>query len=280
MQASVAGIRVSDDIGNDILLSKPAKRVISLAPHLTELLFDAGATNQVIGAVSYSDYPDAAKNIPRVGRNDRFDLEIITAMKPDLIVAWETGNTLNRIEEIRGLGIPVYVNEPREFSDIAATLLTLGKLLGTEMVAQQKAHEFEQAITLLAKENAAKSTVQVFYQVWDKPVFTVNGDHLISKVIQLCGGENVFAKVPALSPQVGIEAILARDPQVIIAGTNQERTHWLDDWKQWRGLRAVQQDQLYEINADLIVRHTPRILEGARRMCDILEQVRSSMPAR
>lgn len=271
-----AEIVVEDDIGQKIRLAEPAKKVISLAPHVTELLFDAGATDQIRGVVSFSDYPEQAKVIPRIGSYNQFDLEAIVALKPDLIIAWQKGNTMARIETVMSLGIPVFVNEPRSFEDIEATIIKFGNLLGTQQAARKRADEFNRELLRLEQENTHKSEVTVFYQVWDKPLYTVNGEHLISRVIEFCGGKNVFHEVSALSPQVSIESVLQRDPQVIVAGMARGREHWLDEWSRWSGLQAVRGQQLYAINADLIVRHTPRILQGTQRMCEIFDRVRES----
>ena len=269
-----AEIVVIDDVAQRIVLNQPAERIISLAPHTTELLYSAGATNQIIGTVSFSDYPEQAKKIKLIGSSNKFDLESIVALKPDLIIAWKSGNTMARIEEVRSLGFPVFINEPREFADISETLVKLGVLLGTEKTAETHARQFNESISKLQIENKDKLSVRVFYQVWDDPLFTINGEHLISKVIKLCGGVNIFESVSALSPQIGVEAVLESNPEVIVAGTNESRSHWLAEWQKWTGMTAVKQQHLYAINADLIVRHTPRIVLGAQRMCEILDKVR------
>lgn len=269
-----AAIEVVDDIGQKIWLKSPAERVISLAPHATELLFASGATEQVVGTVSFSDFPEKAKKIQRIGSYNKFDLETIVAMKPDLIIAWESGNTLSRIDEVRKLGVPVYINEPRSFSDISSTIRKLGLLLGTVKVAQAEAELFDRKLIKLKNKYINKPTVSVFYQVWNKPVFTINGEHLISKVIELCGGKNIFSELSVLSPQIGTESVLQRNPEVIVAGISKGRENWLNEWKKWPGLRAVKNKNLYTIKADLIVRHTPRILLGTIDMCHILDKVR------
>lgn len=269
-----AEVQVVDDVGQKIVLQQTAKRIVSLAPHITELLFNAGATNQLVGTVSFSDYPQQAKSIQRIGSYNEFDLERIVALQPDLIIAWESGNTMTRIDQVRALGFPVFINEPRTFSDIEKSLRKLGALLGTEPAAKKAAEDFNVAIQQLMTKNKQKAAVSVFYQVWNEPLFTVNGKHLISKVIEACGGVNVFKGVPSLSPQISVEAVIQRNPDVIVAGMNKGRTHWLDEWKKWRGIKAVKDGHLYPIDADLIVRHTPRILLGTEKMCEILEQVR------
>jgi len=269
-----AEVQVVDDVGQAIVLQQTAKRIVSLAPHTTELLFNAGATNQIVGTVSFSDYPQQAKSIQRIGSYNEFDLERIVALQPDLIVAWESGNTMTRINQVRALGFPVFINEPRTFSDIEKSLRKLGALLGTEPAAKKAAEDFNAEIQQLIRKNKQKAAVSVFYQVWNEPLFTVNGEHLISKIIGVCGGVNVFNDVPGLSPQISLEAVIQRDPDVIVAGMNNSRAHWLDEWKKWSGIKAVKDGHLYPIDADLIVRHTPRILLGTEKMCEILDQVR------
>ncbi len=272
--SSRADITLEDDIGQKIHLQKPAQRVISLAPHITELLFDAGATDQVKGTVSFSDYPEQAKHIPRIGTYNKFDLEAIVAIQPDLIIAWEEGNNMTRIKEVMGLGFPVFVNEPRSYEDIEESIRKMGVMLGTETTANARAEHFIHMLNKLKQNNRHKEAVDVFYQVWDQPLFTVNGQHLISKVIEFCSGKNVFEEVSILSPQISIESVLQRNPEVIVAGMAEGREHWLDEWKKWSGIKAVQNRHLYAINADLIVRHTPRILQGTEAMCELLDRVR------
>ncbi len=269
-----AEIQVVDDIGQVIKLKQSASRIISLAPHTTELIFDAGAGDRIIGTVSFSDYPEAAKKIQRIGSYDKFDLETIVSLQPDLIVAWETGNNMQRIRQVMTLGVPVFVNEPRSFEDIARSIETLGRLVGREAVAGQRAQAFRLELEKLRQQVKAGRPVRVFYQVWDDPLYTVNDKHLISKVIRLCQGENIFAELDVLSPQISMESVLERNPEVIVAGIGEGREDWLQKWQKWQGLDAVQQGHVRGINADLIVRHTPRILQGAKQMCNILDQVR------
>ena len=271
-----AEIVVKDDIGEMIVLPHVAKRVISLAPHTTELLYVAGGDEQVIGAVSFSDYPEKAKQLTRVGSYNKFDLETIVSLNPDLIVAWESGNTMSKIDEVKKLGIKVFVNEPRTFDDIQKSIINLGKLLGTEEAAEKQADLFGVRLKALQEKNKNKSTVRVFYQVWNDPLFTINGDHLINRAIDLCGGDNVFKDLNVLSPQVSVEAVIEQDPDAIIAGTGEGRSHWLGEWKKWQAMKAVKNQHLYAINADVIVRHTPRILQGAEMLCQHLDKVRAN----
>jgi iron complex transport system substrate-binding protein len=273
--AAQAEVRVTDDYGKAVVLAAPARRVVSLAPHLTELMYAAGAGERMVGAVQYSDYPRAAQRLPRIGSEASIDLEALAALGPDLVVAWPNAGSARAVERIAALGIPVFRSEPRALEDIARTLETLGRLAGTETAAIAAAHAFRARAAAIARRHASRARVRVFYQVWDRPLITVNGDHVISKVMRLCGGENVMADLPALAPEIDRELVLRADPEAIVAsGADGERPPWLESWRAFPGLAAVRADNLYAIRADLLQRHTPRLLDGADELCRILESVR------
>ncbi|MFW2373806.1 MAG: cobalamin-binding protein [Gammaproteobacteria bacterium] len=269
-----ADIVLLDDAGREIRLADIPAKIVSLAPHVTELLFAAGASGQVIGAVDFSDYPEQAKSITRVGSYNKFDVERIIALNPDLIIAWKSGNPDSQVNELIQLGFKVYFNEPRKLEDVAQSLRQLGQLLATETIANPVAREYEQKLSELRIKYKDRSKVRVFYQVWKEPLFTVNGEHIISRVIELCGGINVFSELKVLAPNIDKESVIAENPDVIIAGMNDTRLDWLSNWKQWTSIKAVKNNHLYSIDADLIVRHTPRILLGIEEMCIHLEKAR------
>jgi iron complex transport system substrate-binding protein len=270
-----AEVRVTDDYGRQVVLAAPARRVVSLAPHLTELMYAAGAGDRLVGALQYSDYPPAARRLPRVGSEAQIDLEALLALKPDLVIAWPQSGSMRAVERIAALGIPVFRSEPRELDDIAKTIETLGRLAGTETAAGAAAAAFRKRAARLAHTYASRPTVRVFYEVWDHPLMTVNGDHIISKVIRLCGGENVMAGLPALAPEIDRELVLRADPEVIVAsGVDGTRPAWLDEWKAFPSLAAVRGTNLYAIRPELLQRHTPRLLDGAAELCRILQGVR------
>jgi len=234
-----AQVCVTDDVGRQVCLAQPAQRIIALSPGATELLFAAGAGEQVVGAVSFSDYPPAAKKLPRVGSYKRLDLEAVLALKPDLIVAWQSGNPMEQVERLQAMGVPVYHSEPRRFEDISTTLERLATLAGTEAVGQGAADALRSGMDSLRQRYAEAAPVTVFYQVWEEPLMTVNNDHLISEAIQICGGVNVFGELTSLAPKISREAVLAKDPEVIIAGgMGEDDPAWLDPWKQFSSLRA------------------------------------------
>ena len=271
-----AAIDITDDTGQALHLAQPAKRIVSLAPHITEMLFAAGAGNQVVGAVQYSDYPDAARKIARVGGYTSVDMEKVAALKPDLVVAWKSGNRGAHLDKLRALGIPVFINEPRRIDDVARSIAQLGKLAGTDSAGEAAAQAFRKRHAALAAKYSARPPVRIFYEAWNRPLMTINGEHLISDVIRLCGGDNVFAKLPMLAPTIDAEAVLAAMPEVIVAsGMGEGRPEWLDDWRKWTKLPAVAQGNLFFIPPDQIQRHTPRILDGAERLCGQLDEARS-----
>jgi iron complex transport system substrate-binding protein len=258
-----------DDYGNRIRLPSPAARIVSLAPHLTELVYAAGAGASIVGAVDYSDFPPPARALPRVGSDAHINLEAVLALRPDLIVAWPNPGSVRAVNRLAEL-LPVFRSEPRELEDIATTLARLGVLAGTSAEAQRAARAFRARKAELEKRYAGRATVRVFYQVWDRPLLTVNGDHVISKVIRLCGGENVFASAPLIAPEVDREAVLRANPEAILASSP------LDGWKAFSGLAAVARNQLHTIPAELIQRHTPRLLDGAEQVCRALEAARAA----
>ena len=270
-----AGIVAADAGGAGIELAAPARRIVSLAPHITELVFAAGAGDRLVGNVDYGDYPPAARALPRVGGHSRLDLEAIVALKPDLVLGWESGNASASVSRLRAMGLSVYLFQPNHIKDIANDLEVIGKLAGTEAAANAAATAFRQRHAMLAARYSRRPPVAVFYQIWKQPLMTVNGKQIISDAIRLCGGRNVFSQLPILAPTVTVEAVIAANPEAIVAsGMDEARPEWLDDWKRWHTLAAVAAGNLYFIPPELIQRHTPRILDGAERLCVHLETAR------
>ncbi|WP_207003163.1 cobalamin-binding protein [Trinickia mobilis] len=278
-----AAITVTDDAGAAVTLAAPAERVISLAPHVTEMIYAAGGGAKLVGAVSYSDYPPEAKQVPRVGDNKALDLERIVASKPDLIVVWRHGNAQQQLDKLRELHVPMFVSEPRKLDDVATDLVRLGALLGTPQVANAAARAYRAQIAQLRARYAARAPVSVFYQVWDDPLMTLNGEHMVSDVISLCGGRNVFAQLAPLVPTVSTEAVLAADPEAIVtasagATAPDKPLPGLDKWRKWPSLTAAARNNLFAIDGDLINRPAPRIAQGAAQLCEDLEVARSRRP--
>lgn len=268
-------ISMADDRGDILQLSVPARRIVSLAPHVTELAFAAGAGGRLVGVTAYSDYPAAAKHLPLLGDSGKVDVERILSLKPDLIIAWQSGNHMGDLAQLERLGLKVFVTEPRHLQDIPRLLRRIGELAGTPAEAEAAARDFERRRQALQLRFAGRRPVKVFYQIWDSPLMTVNGEHLINDVISLCGGRNVFAGVAALTPVVSPEAVLAAAPDAIIASGSlyQDERVWRT-WRRFPSLVAVKRNHLFFVHPDLIQRHTPRILQGAQQLCEHLEMVR------
>lgn len=274
MQARAA-ISVQDDTGVTVVLQGPAQRVVALAPHVTELLFAAGGGDRIVGTVSYSDYPLAARTIPRIGDNLQVDIEHLLALKPDLLVVWRSNASARQLEQLRRLRIPLFYSEPHKLEDIPNSIERLGQLLGTEIQARQSATDLRRQLRSLAARYRGQPAVRVYYQVWDRPLYTLNERHIVSDVIRICGGKNIFGSLPSIAPQIGIEAVLLENPEVIISGTRPERAaSGLEIWKHYPTLLATQRENLFEVDGDLLNRPGPRIIAGATALCDKLEQAR------
>ncbi len=281
--AAWALLSVTDDSGAQVSLIEPAKRVISLAPHITELIYAAGGGARLVGTLAYSDYPSAAQQVPRVGDSRTLDLERIVALKPDLIVAWRTGNTQRQLDALHALQIPIFYSEPRTLNEVATNLERLGVLLNTSAQAQLAAANFERQLKALRRQYAKRPSVRVFYQIWDKPLMTLNGKHIVNDIIVLCGGRNIFANLLPLAPTVSTEAVLAANPQAIIATyphpidvekEAEKLPASLALWRHWPKLSAVADNHLFVIESDLIDRSGPRLVEGAAQICQRLDSVR------
>jgi len=277
--AQAAG--VVDDRGIAIELAAPAQRIVALAPSITELVYAAGAGDRLVGAARYSDYPESARAVPRIGDASRIDLERVVSLKPDLILGWESGNPAADIERLERLGFKLFVAEPATLDSIPRLLRTIGTLAGTGAIAGAAAQEFGRGVADLRTRYSARATVRAFYEIWHDPLMTVNGRHIISDVLRLCGGANVFAGAASLTPVVSLESVIAARPQVVIGGssatTPQELAEQWRGYSRYFGLRGV---QARYVDPDLIQRQTPRILEGARNICEELDAVRADTTAR
>ncbi|GHD73277.1 cobalamin-binding protein [Vogesella fluminis] len=274
LPALAAPVSVIDDQGSRVSLPAPAQRVISLAPHVTELAFAAGGGARLIAVDDNSDYPEAARALPKAGSFRAIDLERIIAAKPDLLLVWLHGPSARQLEPLRQLGIPLFYSQPKRFADIPSNLRRIGQLLGSSAQAEQAARRFEQELAALRRQQQGKSRLSVFYQVWDKPLYTLNGQHIVSDAIALCGGRNVFARLPVTAPVVTDEAVIAANPQVILSAAMRHNDDLLKRWQRMPGIAAVQNRQLHQVNGDLLNRPTPRMIAGTRQLCAKLDLAR------
>jgi iron complex transport system substrate-binding protein len=254
-------------------------RIISLSPHITELLFAAGAGDRIVGVDDSSDYPAAVAGIARVGEPAALDVEGLLKLKPTLILLWDSGTPARRKAELERLNLQLYVTDQHHLDDIGTTLLEFGRLAGTEAVAATAAARYRMELAQLRTQYAARPRLKVFYQVWDRPLYTLSGGHVVSEVLSLCGGDNVFADLATLAPAVDKEAVLARNPDVIlIAAVGAEGARQTLDWGRFPNLRAVRGHHVFTVDPSLVGRMAPRILQGTREVCGLLDAARDIQP--
>lgn len=275
----MAAVSTTDDSKRKITLDKPAQRIISLAPHATELLFAVGAGTQIVGVSEYSDYPEQAKKIPSVGNVFALDLERVISLKPDLVVVWGTGNAKLLTSKLRENHVTVFESEPQDFETIATSMERLAVLTGTAAKGKEAAATFRIRLEALRQTYQLKpgqKTVSVFFQIWRKPLMTLNDQHLVSSAINLCGGKNIFSNLKEISPTVSLEAVLSLNPQAIIASSG-EKQDVLADWVQFPNLSAVKKTNLFVIDGNWINRSGPRILDGVESLCKNLNIARAKI---
>lgn len=257
----------------------PAPRVVSLAPHLTEIAYAAGAGKALVGTVEYSDYPEAARSLPRVGDGWRVDFERVLALRPDVVLAWSSGTPRATIERLQALRLNVVEVPTYRLSDVPAALRKVGDLAGTRATAEPVAARFDADVRRLRQQHAGSLPVTVFVQIDDEPLFTVSGRHVISEVVELCGGRNVFADLPQIAPQIDAEAVLARDPQVILS-TDDTIADPRAQWLRWPQLAAVRHGTIYAMPSDTVARASPRLVKGVESVCGALDDARRRLEPR
>jgi len=269
-----ATIAVTDDGGRSVELARPAQRIVSLAPGITELLFLLGAGDRIVAASEYSDFPSAARQLPRVSRAQGIDLERIAALQPDLIVVWGSGYAPALLHGVQALGVPTYEYEPRTLESIATSIERLGALTASAGAPAISA-EFRGRLAALRQRYGQRAPVRVFYQVWGNPIMTLSGRHLVSEVMRICGAHNVFDALTPLVATVDIESIIAARPEVIIAAESGAIDRGaLDSWRRYPQVPAVAHDRLITLDADKLDRASVRILEAASTLCEQVERAR------
>lgn len=273
---SFAAISVQDDIGNTVTLLQPAQRIITLAPHTMELVYAVGGLSRVVGKGSHSSYPPTVRAIPEVGDNRQIDIERVIALKPDLLVLWRYGISQRQIDQLRKLGIPLFFSHPRRLDDIPDSIIRLGKLFGTEKQARAEADKLRSKLSELKARYGRRPVLTVFYQVSDRPLYTLSGEHIISEALRMCGGVNVFRAMKSLAPQISVESVLAENPDVIIHTSVDEGSDALAVWRKYPTLKAVQRGRLFSLNPDLLDRPGPRMVEGVEALCRVLDHARKN----
>ncbi len=249
------------------------QRIISLAPHATELAFAAGLGNKLVGVTEYSDYPEEAKKIEKVANYQGIKLERIMALKPDLIIAWPKGNPAREIEKLKQLGFKFYDSRVDSLDDIAKNIEALSQYADDPQQGKAAAQAFRQRLHQLKAKYSDKKPVRYFYQLSEKPIITLGQDSWPSEVFSFCGGENIFEKSPTPYPQVGIEQILLAQPDVIF--TSEHAMANGNMWQRWQDeLPAVKKGHVWSLNSDWLNRPTPRTLNAIDEVCQYFEKVR------
>ncbi|MDX1901514.1 MAG: cobalamin-binding protein [Gammaproteobacteria bacterium] len=258
-----------DDVGHRVILSHPAQRIISLEPDVTEILFAVGAGSKIIGVMQGSDWPRAAKKIPVVAAFDHIDAEHIVLLKPDLVIAPDDHDLMMQLMKINA---PIFFVHSRYLSDIPKHLRQFGCLTGLTKKAEAEARKFEKHYRALVQRYKSTKKTKVFYIVWSKPLFTITQSNWINEVIELCGGQNIYAELPGASPSVSFESVLEKAPDVIIS--TQSNPQWQQAWQAWPVIPAVKNHRLFTVNQDRLERAGPRVLDAADQVCEILAGVR------
>ena len=268
-----ADILLQQPDGTQLALSQPAKSIVTLSPHLAELVYAAGAGTRMVATVEYSDYPAETVQLKRVGDAFRIDVEQVVFMKPDLVIAWDTGNPRSAVEQLRALGIPLWSVEIRHPEEISGILTAIGQATGLHDAAGAAASQFSNRLEQLRSDYSGRQEVRYFYQIADRPLFTINDTHLISQGLKLCGGSNIFANEPGLAFQVSHESVIVANPDVLFAPHNDSGDNPLESWREWPGLNAVEHHALFLLPADKISRATPRWLEAIEIACRLMDDL-------
>lgn len=277
-EPSLTLVSVVDDAGTVITLDKPATRIIALAPHIVENVYSAGAGDLLVASVNYANYPPDAEKLPKVGGYNKFNIEAIAALKPDVIFAWQSGTPNHFFDKIKQLGIPLYLDEPSTIEEVATSIVNIGELTGKQEQAKKVAQQHLNDLATLQQIHEKKSPITVFYQVWDDPIYTINGKQIISDVLRLCGGINIYANETIKAPIINLESIIDRNPEVIMTGSSlKAASKSLDRWKKWPNLSAVKHNNLFVVNADTVSRHTTRIIQGTQEVCEKLDIARENL---
>ena len=272
--AESGAVELPQPDGSVLRLDSPASRIVSLSPHLTELVYAAGAGDLLAATVEYSEYPRQAKDLPRVGDAFRIDIERVHLYSPDLILAWQSGNPAAAMAQLADLGFTVWRIEIRDPAEIADVIENIGIVAGTQARAMEVSSKIRIKIKALKDRYGDAQGIPYFYQVAEQPLYTVNGEHLISRALSLCGGRNVFAELTSLAPQVGLEAVLTQDPLLLIGPEIEGQPDPLAHWRSWPRLRAVRNENFLLLPADSVSRATPRFVDAMELACNMMDTLR------
>lgn len=246
------------------------ERVVSLAPSMTEIMLELDAADLLVGVLDAGERPPALVGLPSLGRHEQVELETLLSLKPDLILLWPDSVTPSQREQLRRTGIPLHIGEPHDLPELAEQFAAVGARIGRERQGHALAERFRAGLQRLRQTYRREPPLPVFYQVWHQPLYTIGGGQIISDALRLCGAENVFAELPLAAPQVSVEAVLQRDPAVILAGNVAE----LQTWQAWPQLRATRRQQLWVVPDKGLERPSFQMLAATEKLCELLAQAR------
>ncbi len=276
--AGAAPLRVVDDAGHETVLAQPARRIVALAPHLTELVYAAGAGDRLVAVGKFSDYPPEARTKPVISDAFAVNYEALAQLKPDLVLVWGSGTPERIKSKLRSLGVPVHEVEIRSVAGLADTLRGIGRLAGTDAAAQARAQAIAGDWAELKATYAGRRPVRVFWQLWDAPLMTLSNQHLISSAIEACGGTNVFGELSTLTATVGWEAAVQRDPELVLTAGSPGEPAKPGRWREFPQVSATRHGEFASIEGDLIARSGPRFVDGARELCVAIDRARQGLP--
>jgi iron complex transport system substrate-binding protein len=276
LAACAAGIDVVDDTGAHLSLAQPARRIVSLAPGATEMLFAAGAGSQLVATVAYADQPAAARRVLRIGDSNAIDMERLLVLKPDVIVYWPGGNNPAQVAQLKHLGFVLYGQQVNRLGDLGGSLQRLGLMAGPSPAARRRAVQIEAQLSQLRAQYSKRSPVTALLETWNQPLYTVGGAQLMSDALAVCGAVNVFGDLPQLSPAVQTEAVLTRNPELIIAAAPPgQGAQWLQAWRKFPSLKAVQSGNLLDFDDQALSRLGPSVLDATANLCARIDAART-----
>ena len=253
----------------------PAQRVVTFAPHLAEIVFAVGAGELLVGVSAWSDFPEAVRELPLVGDAFTVDQEQLSLLHPDLVLVWESGMPAHIVDELRGRGFRVEPIRTRNLGDIVAAMRRIGALTGRDGPAGIAAGEFSRVLETLREQYREAAPIDVFFQVSTRPLYTINREHFISEIIDICGGRNIFDDLEGFAPSVDMEAVLDRDPEVMLAGANVGDDAFTE-WERWPQLAANRYNNKFLLPDETVGRPSPRLALAAQSVCAALDRARGN----
>ncbi|MFI8482407.1 cobalamin-binding protein [Pseudomonas sp. NPDC078700] len=243
-----------------------AERIVSLAPSLTEIVIELGAKAQLVGVLDGGPRPDAVADLPSVGRYAQLEVETLLALQPDLILMWPGSISQAQRQQLQAFGIPMLIAEPHTLATLADQFAEIGQRIGRAKQGRQLQQLFHKGLTDLRSRYHRERPLSVFYQVWDKPLYTLGGQQIISDALRVCGAENIFANLKLPAPQVSVEAVLQLNPDVILAGSSAQ----LEAWQRWPNIKAVARKQLWLVPDKGLERPSFQMLNATAQLCQVL----------